>query len=121
MKRTIFTAILLLGSVLAAQAQPNTQTYTFKDVLKPNGQVRHGAAERVDAVACGMTKNFKFYDRAALEKCMLARGWAVDQVTWESQAATDAHNRAILDPGDADARAVPQEGAAAVSAATMHQ
>jgi hypothetical protein len=120
MKRTIIIAILLLGNVLAAHAETNARTYTFKDILKPNGQVRHGAAERMDAVACGMTKDYKFYNRPALEKCMLARGWAVDQVDWESQAATDAHNRAILDQGGADGQPASQEGTA-VSAAGMHQ
>ena len=87
---------------------------------KPNGEVRHAAEERADAAACGMTRRYRFYDTAALVKCMLARGWAVNQITWEPAAATDAHNHALLDPGAADEQAAPQEGAA-VSAAGMHQ
>jgi hypothetical protein len=121
MKRTIITAILLLGNLVAAQAQTNTKTYTFTDIKKPNGQTRHAAEERADAVACGMTKRFRVYDPSALQKCMLARGWAVNQITWEPPAATDAHNRALLDQGGTDAEAAPQEGAAAVGAATMRQ
>jgi hypothetical protein len=93
MKRTIIAAILVIAGVPAAHAQ-DTTTYTFKDVLKPDGQMRHGAAERVDVLACGASRRFRIGDTRALEKCMLARGWAVDQIDQEPEARVDASNRA---------------------------
>jgi hypothetical protein len=59
MKRAIMTAMMLLGSVLTAQAANTTSTYAFKDIAMPNGQARHVDEERADALACGVTKTGK--------------------------------------------------------------
>jgi hypothetical protein len=137
MKRTIVTTILFFATVLAAQAQGTNTIYTFKDVRQPNGQLRHGAVEAVDARACGMTSNMRFYNRpAAMEKCMLARGWALDQITREpipdtspswgptdltTQAAIDASNQMNDDQMNAFRQEASQEPIAAVNAATFGQ
>jgi hypothetical protein len=137
MKRTIITAILFFATVLAAQAQSYTTTYTFRDVRQPNGQIRHGNLEAVDARACGMTSSMHFYNRpAAMEKCMLARGWALDQITREpmpdsspawgpadpaTQAAIDASNQMNDDLMNAFRQEASQEPIAAVNAATIGQ
>jgi hypothetical protein len=137
MKRTIVTIVLFFATVLAAQAQGTNTIYTFKDVLKPNGQLRHGAVEAVDARACGMTGNMRFYNRpAAMEKCMLAHGWALDQITREPmpdsspswgpadpavQAAIDASNQMNDDQMNAFRQEASQEPIAAVNAATFGQ
>jgi hypothetical protein len=137
MKRTIVTTVLFFATMLAAQAQSYNTTYSFKDVRQPNGRVRRGVVEAVDARACGMTSSMHFYNRpAAMEKCMLARGWALDQITRErlpdsapswgpadpaTQAAIDASNQANDDLTNAFRQEASQEPIAAVNAATIGQ
>ncbi len=127
MKRTIIVTILFFSTVLAAHAQ--TPIYTFKDIRQPNGQVRRGAVERVDVLACGASKSLRIYNPPALERCMLARGWAVDQVTgepapnsrsWGTEVGTEP-SLPTEDDSDAFRQAASQEPIAAVNAATFGQ
>jgi hypothetical protein len=133
MKRAIMTAIVLFGTVLTAQAANTTTTYTFKDIAMPNGKIRPGAMERVDALACGVTKNGTFYNTQALIKCMLARGWALDKITQEAASnpmswgaptpdtkAIDA-DQALQDQIDADRESATPNPIAPVGAARIAQ
>jgi hypothetical protein len=134
MKRAIITAMMLLGTVLAAQAGSTTQTYSFKDIAQPNGQARTIDVERADALACGLAKEGKIHNTDALIKCMLARGWAVKQVTQEAASsnpmswgtatpgtpAIDA-NQALQDQIDADRESATKDPTAPVSAAPIAQ
>jgi hypothetical protein len=91
MKRTIIATILLLSTVLAAQA--HTTTYTFKGVSNPHGVLRRATPER-------------------------AAAGGIDPVT---QAGIDASNRATDDQTDAFRQAASQEPIEAVNAATFGQ
>jgi hypothetical protein len=91
MKRTIIATILLLSTVLAAQA--HNPIYTFKGVGNPHGLVRHAAAERAGA-------------------------GGIDPVT---QAGIDATNQATEDQMAAFQQAASQEPIEAVNAATFGQ
>jgi hypothetical protein len=134
MKRTIVTVIMLFGTVLAAQAGNTTPTYSFKDIAEPNGQARGIDVERADALACGLSKDGRIHNTDALIKCMLARGWAVKQITQEAASANpmswgtptpgtpsiDA-NQALQDQINADRESATKDPAAPVSASPIAQ
>jgi hypothetical protein len=134
MKRAIITAIVLFGTVLTAQAGSTQKTYAFKDIAQPNGQTRTIDMERADALACGLSKDGKIHNTEALIKCMLARGWAVKQITQEAASANpmswgtptpgtpsiDA-DQALQDQIDADRESATKDPAAPVSASPIAQ
>jgi hypothetical protein len=134
MKRAIMTAIVVLGTVLTAQAGNTTQTYSFKDIAQPNGQARTIDVERADALACGLAKDGKIHNTASLIKCMLARGWAVKAVTQEAVSSnpmswgTTVPNAPATDVGqvlqdqiDADRESATKDPSAPVGAAPIAQ
>jgi hypothetical protein len=134
MKRAIMTTIVLFSTVLTAQAGSTLKTYAFKDIAQPNGQARTIDVERADALACGLTKDGRIHNTDALIKCMLARGWAVKEVTQEAASsnpmswgtavpnapATDA-DQAVQDQIDADRESATKDPSAPVSAAPIAQ
>ena len=134
MKRAIMTAMMLFGTVLTTQAGNTAPTYAFKDIAQPNGQARHVDEERADALACGVTKDGKIHNTQALIKCMLARGWAVKEVTQEAASTnpmswgTATPNAPAIDPDqavqdqiDADRESATKDPTAPVSAAPIAQ
>jgi hypothetical protein len=134
MKRAIMTAIVLFGTVLTAQAAKTTRTYSFKDIAMPNGQARHIDMERADALACGLAKDGKIHNTDALVKCMLARGWAVKEVTQEAASTNPMSwgtatpgapaidpDQALQDQIDADRESATKNPTAPVSAAPIAQ
>jgi hypothetical protein len=134
MKRAIMTTIVLFSTVLTAQAGSTLKTYAFKDIAQPNGKARTIDVERADALACGLTKDGRIHNTDALIKCMLARGWAVKEVTQEAASsnpmswgtavpnapATDA-DQAVQDQIDADRESATKDPSAPVSAAPIAQ
>ena len=71
MAATMLTA-LSLGAAQAAD------TAFFKDVRMPNGHARDMAAKLADGAACGAAADRTIGNMPAFEKCMSARGWALD-------------------------------------------
>jgi hypothetical protein len=62
-------------------AQGDTETYIFKDVLKPHGKARSADERRVDARACGASlENDLPSNIPAFEKCMRTYGWKFDHI-----------------------------------------
>jgi hypothetical protein len=134
MKRAIMSAIVLFSTVLAAQAGSTLKTYAFKDIAQPNGHVRTIDMERADALVCGLSKDGRVHNTDALVKCMLARGWAVKEVTQEAASAnpmswgTATPNAPAIDPDqavqdqiDADRESATKDPVAPVSAAPIAQ
>ena len=79
MKHGIVVSVMLLAGVVNAQA--DTQTYMFKDVLRPQGHERSAAVRHADGRACGVSANLDMPNNLpAFERCMAARGWRFDHV-----------------------------------------
>jgi hypothetical protein len=74
MKRIIITAVLLLGTTLAAQARPVDAYY---DLIRPNGQPRAHAIHERDLDYCYAQTGQSRYrlDGPAMQQCMLGRGY----------------------------------------------
>ncbi len=77
MKRTALALMILLGTIATAQAD----TYTFKDVLKPNGKARSMAAKKADGRKCGAVGDyFPTQDTERFTACMRGLGWTVGNI-----------------------------------------
>jgi len=92
MKRIIITTALLLGTVIAAQAQ-TAPAAMYKDLIRPNGQKRSAAVYQADLDACyAQTGQSRYeYDGPAFKKCMLSRGY---QFMWQHRVATGSGHAA---------------------------
>ena len=77
MKRTALALLLLAGTIAAAQAD----TYTFRDILKPNGKARSMAAKKADGRKCGAAGDyFPTQDTERFTACMRGLGWTVGNI-----------------------------------------
>ncbi len=114
MKRLILTGALLLGGVLNAHA--DTQTYFFRDVLKPQGQVRGSDVRRADGVACGGSYDLDIPadNIPAFKRCMLSHGWKFDHIVTTRSPAP--HQTGVYNYYDASSRG---RGDAEEQAATL--
>src|ERR1700691_2672184 len=69
----------ILGAALFFGAQAaSAETQVVKDVLRPHGVERSEAQKFADGRRCGGTANHTYTNAAAFQKCMRARGWALD-------------------------------------------
>lgn len=100
--RSVATAAVLTAlSVGAAQAN---DTVTFRDVLKPNGHARSKSEQLADGQACGTSGPTHTIQTTmpVFEKCMRARGWALDHYAAGPSAPVHGTNEHYTDTrGDA--------------------
>jgi hypothetical protein len=62
-------------------AQGDTQTYIFRDILKPHGKARSADERHADGRACGASADLTVpSDTAAFNRCMSSRGWRLDHI-----------------------------------------
>lgn len=79
MKRTALALALLIGTAAAAHAD----TYTFRDILKPNGKERTMAQKRADGRKCGSRNNqFPVAQTDRFTACMRSHGWVVGNIEY---------------------------------------
>jgi hypothetical protein len=74
MKRTVIAAVLLLGTLAAAQAKPID---TYLDLIRPHGHKRSATVFNADIAACyRQTGANRFHHESpAFKQCMLSRGY----------------------------------------------
>jgi hypothetical protein len=104
------TAFALAGAAPALSAP--TETYSYKDIQRPNGHERGRIAKIADAKACGASKDLILpTDVTKFNACMQAHGWAFDSSVRNSALATDGtdheiYNNVSKQPrGDAELKA----------------
>jgi hypothetical protein len=86
-KRTVIAAVLLLGTMLGAQADTAIQTY--HDVLRPDGHKRSEPAFQADLDSCSRQTGGKrvYRDTPAFKQCMLGRGYRWESLRIEREPA----------------------------------
>lgn len=89
-KRIIVTTALLLGTAVAAQAQP---VNAYRDLIRPNGHPRNDAIHKADLSFCYQQTGQSRYslDGPAFKKCMLSRGY---RLIWQRDIASGSRQAA---------------------------
>jgi hypothetical protein len=80
--RRALAAATLCAATFAGANAALADINVYKDVLRPNGQVRTQAQKFADLAACGYVKGTYVNDHRAdrIDHCMRARGWAIGVV-----------------------------------------
>jgi hypothetical protein len=82
-----FTSAVLGAALLFGAQAASAETQIFKDILRPHGVERSLAQKFADGHRCGATANNTFTNAAAFQKCMRARGWALDHTVPDAPAS----------------------------------
>jgi hypothetical protein len=86
------TTAMLVAVSFSGITAASADTYSYKDIKRPNGQERKGAVERVDARACGMSGTHDILVRIdRFNACMAARGWALDHIDRSPEPASETN------------------------------
>ena len=96
------TAVLCAAVVFGGRPA-NADTQVFKDMLHLRGVERSQAQKFADGRACGASANNTFTNAPAFQKCMRARGWALDRIvsddppTWiDPDTGLECHSAGIV-------------------------
>ena len=78
LRRLAITSAILSAAPLFGVQAASADMEGFRDILRPHGVERSLAQKFADGRRCGSTANNTFTNAAAFQKCMRARGWALD-------------------------------------------